>query len=170
MKYSFTEPGCSSCPFLNEIKHGYLSTRYCANFPRKRQKRFTTADPKIKAPKWCPKRLSPLKCRIYGFANEEGMLSARLMGLHTHEKKQPHYMFPLAHHYKLRHEQAISLTAREFFQRSKHEIIEDLLPDANLEFGEVIEIDNGLRPYFFYYHSSCRIIPVGMFDTERIQK
>lgn len=38
-----------------------------------------------------------------------------------------------------------------------------------LEYGEVIEIDDGLKPYYFYYLNYDRLIPLYSFDRSRVQ-
>lgn len=39
---------------------------------------------------------------------------------------------------------------------------------GNVANGEVIEIDDGLKPYYFYY-TSLRVIPLPYFDRSRVQ-
>ena len=48
--------------------------------------------------------------------------------------------------------------------------MEDLLSDSELSLGEVIEIDDGLRPYYFYYFGFQRIIPVPIFHSLKAGK
>ena len=54
-------------------------------------------------------------------------------------------------HYTLRRELPISMNAKQFFKAAQSELLEDLLPDLDVSPGEVIEIDDGLQPYYFYY-------------------
>ena len=66
-KYSFPEPGCGSCQHLQYAGNSVLGTRYCGGFPKKRApRRFWASDPKIKAPKWCPRRF------LFYFCTAEG--------------------------------------------------------------------------------------------------
>ena len=74
-RYSFPEPACMECRH-----HQYLGTvcpvrDTAAGFPNgKAPKRFRSSDPQRKAPKWCPRRLSPPVCRVYGFADEQSQV------------------------------------------------------------------------------------------------
>lgn len=160
-KYKFSEPTCRSCPHYQEVG----LTRYCEGFKRKKPKRFRSADPVFKIPKWCPKRLSPMICRIYGFADERSEYM-ELLTIADFSPKDP-YIYPIESHYKLRREMPISMNAKQFFQASQCEQLDDLLPDADPSLGEVIEIDDGLRPYCFYYFGFPQLIPVPVFHAKK---
>ena len=41
--------------------------------------------------------------------------------------------------------------------------MEELLSDLDMDFGEVVEIDDGLCPYYFYYFGFLKIIPIPIF-------
>lgn len=62
-KYTFPVPGCGQCQYHQ--RQG-STTRYCAGFKRKKPKQFRKSDPVLKAPGWCPRRISPPVCRIHG--------------------------------------------------------------------------------------------------------
>ena len=38
-----------------------------------------------------------------------------------------------------------------------------------LEYGEVIEIDDGLKPYYFYYLNYGKVIPLYSFYRARVR-
>lgn len=167
-KYSFPEPGCYSCEHLKTMGKGIGETRYCGGFPRKRMKRFRAADPQIKAPSWCPRRLKPRALRVYGFLDERSrwMEQDRLPGP---GQRAPDYLNPSAFHYRLRLETSTALTANQFYrQYARGGDILSLLED--LEVGEVIEIDDGLQPYYFCYYYSCTLVPVSYFSKSFIRE
>ena len=159
--YKFPEPGCRSCLYHQEVG----LTRYCGGFKGKKPKRFRSSDPVFKAPKWCPKRLSPMICRIYGFADER----CKYMEMRTiaNFNNEPH-IYPLESHYKLRREMPVGLNAKQFFQASESETLEELLSDDDLSLGEVIEIDDGLKSYYFYYLEFQRLIPIPIFHPSKM--
>lgn len=169
-KYSFPEMQCSSCPDLQRAGGELWGTRYCGGFPKKRKpKRFRSSDPKYKAPKWCPRRLPTPVCRVYGFASEQ----SEAMDILTRElfdPKRDQYISPSAHHYKLRHEEPLGLNAKNFYERVGHGDMDDFLMEADISPGEIVEIDDGLRPYCFYCLSWARFVPAPSFDPSDVQK
>ena len=85
------------------------------------------------------------------------------------DPKQP-YIYPMESHCTLRRELPIRMNAKQFFQAAQSELLEDLLPDLDVSIGEVIEIDDGLRPYYFYYWGLLRLIPILGFHPLKLQK
>ena len=166
--YKFPEPRCRDCPHYQETGGIFDLTRYCGGFKRRKPRRFRRSDPAIKIPQWCPRRLTPKVCRIYGFANE----CAEYMEMQTIASFDPNepYIYPIESHYTLRREMPISMNAKQFFQAAQSESLEDILSDFDLSHGEVIEIDDGLKPYYFYYFGLLRLIPVPIFHPPRIAK
>ena len=167
-KYRFSEPSCQECPHHQEVGTIFNSTRHCGGFKRKNLKRFRSSDPVFKIPRWCPKRLSPKVCRIYSFADECSEYM-ELLSIAKFNPDEP-YIYPLGSHYTLRREMSISMTAKQFFQATQSKPLEDILSDSDLALGEVIEIDDGLRPYYFYYFGFQRIIPVPIFHPLKAGK
>lgn len=165
-KYSFPEGSCRDCPNFSVVGGDLFGTRYCGGFPRKRPKRFKTSDPQYKAPKWCPRRLATPVCRIYGFLDEESRRMERL-NREGFDPQKHGYIFPFHHHYKLRMEFPLSMTAAAFFKAVQNEAVEDVLPDKDLEYGEIIELDDGLKPYYFYYLSYSTIVPAMLFTPPK---
>lgn len=163
VRYQFYEPGCFSCSHLVIQGVGAGETRYCAGFPkRKKPKRFRSSDPKIKAPSWCPRRITPPALRVYGFRDEQSRMM-ELDSLPQYGRLAPAYISPNGRHYKLRLETTTNLTARQFFKLYHKGVgLEEI--EESLEVGEVIEIDNGLRPYFFFCYSYSKLIPVATFQ------
>ena len=169
-KYSFPEPGCGSCPHLHYAGNNVLSTRYCSGFPKKKKsRRFRSSDPKIKAPKWCPKRISPPVCRVYGFADERSREMDFLTSRHF-DRKHDQYIYPSPYHYKLRLETPLGINARTFYERVSCGDLDDFLTETDVFLGEVVEIDDGLQPYYFYCLSWNRFVLAPSFEPSKIQK
>ena len=63
------------------------------------------------------------------------------------------------------------MTAKQLYDAMQREPVEQIFSDAGmeLEYGEVIEIDDGLKPYYFYYLNYDRLIPLYSFDRSRVQ-
>ena len=169
-KYSFPEPGCGSCQHLQYAGNSVLGTRYCGGFPKKRApRRFWASDPKIKAPKWCPKRISPPVCRVYGFADEQSR-DLDYLTSRNFDHKHDQYIYPSPSRYKLRFETSLGINARTFYERVSPGDLDDFLMEADISLGEVVEIDDGLHPYFFYCLSWSRFVPAPTFDPSIAQK
>lgn len=168
-KYSFSEPTCQSCPEYLATGNIISETRYCNGFPKKRSgKRFRSRDPRYKPPKWCPKRLASPVCRIYGYADEQSAALDSALGCGDDPRKRD-YAYPNAWKYRLRLELPLGLTARQFWEAVQRNTVEDVLSEADLEYGEVVEIDDGLKPYYFQYLYDA-LIPVGIFDASHTVK
>lgn len=168
-KYSFPEPTCQSCPEYLATGNIISETRYCNGFPKKRSgKRFRSSDPRYKPPKWCPKRLTSPVCRIYGYADEHRAVMDRMMRCDD-DPREHDYIYPDAWKYKLRLELSLGLTAKQFWEAAQRDTVEDVLSEADLEYGEVVEIDDGLKPYYFFYAYGA-LIPAQLFDASRTVK
>lgn len=165
-KYYFHEGTCRDCPHLNMVGSELFPTKYCGGFQRKKPKRFKSSDPQYKAPKWCPRRLPVPVCRIYGFIDEMNRAMDRLNREEFERQKWDH-IIPLPHRYKLRAEFSFGMTAAAFFKAAQKQPLEDVLPDADLDYGEVIELDDGLKPYYFYCLNYSTIVPVLLFTPPK---
>ena len=164
-KYAFPEPSCRSfCEYFRAGSGLFDKTRYCMKSKSKKGKRFKASDPVTKPPRWCPRRLSPPVCRIYSFKDEASALF-ETDRLHKFDPKKNATWPALGHRYKLRSERPIGMNAKQFFAAVPQETAEMVLDDLTLEYGNIIEIDDGLRPYFFVYLSSCTVIPATGFTT-----
>lgn len=164
-KYRFPEPLCRSCPDHRSIGNPICETRYCLGFPKKRNgKRFHAYDPQFKPPKWCPRRLETPACRIYSFANEANAVLDRMLR-HDDDPRNHDYAHPSPWKYQFRLELSLGLTAKQFWETAKSDTVESVLNEAQLNYGDVIEIDDGLKPYYFYYVFGA-LIPVSYFNVE----
>lgn len=169
-KYSFPELGCSRCEHLQRIGGVLCETRYCGGFPKKKKpRRFRSSDPKYKAPKWRPRRLPTPVCRIYGFADEQSR-SMDILAREGFDSKKDQYISIQASHYKLRLEMPFSMNARTFFEATRHGGSYEILSEHDIGLGEVVEIDDGLKPYYFYYLNWSKVVPVSYFNLNGIQK
>lgn len=54
----------------------------------------------------------------------------------------------------------LGLTAKQFFEDMQDYRLSDVIPDMEFHGGEVIEIDDGLRPYRFCVYTNSLVIPV----------
>lgn len=164
-KYTFPGLDCPSCPYHQCAGSGVGMTRYCNGFPKKRKpKRFSRSDPMFKPPKWCPRRISPPVCRVYGFASEESEYTDWLVNRKDYDAWNEPHISASAYRYKLRLELEPNLTAKQFFEAAQLEGVHRVLPDANAVPGEVIEIDDGLKSYYFYCVDSSTAVPLIGFN------
>lgn len=69
---------------------------------------------------------------------------------------------PLAVYYKFRTELSLGKTAKQFYDATQEEPLSDVLPES-VNNGEIIEIDDGLQPYYFYVLDYASIIPLPYF-------
>lgn len=135
---------------------------------KKRGRRFRASDPQHKAPKWCPKRLPVPVCRIYGFADEMSREMETTFMLLSRQR-QGGYL-PSAPHYKLRAEIPLGLSAKAFYQATREQVLEDILPGQQVEYGEVLEIADGLKPYYFVRMNSMTVLPIPFFMVDMVKK
>lgn len=175
MKYTFPGPTCPGCQYHQSVGDGLVQTRYCNGFDKKRKsKRFKRSDPKYKPPKWCPRLISPTVCRIYGFVNSEAAITDWLLNREATAAKsgneQEAYRSVSEYRYKLRCELSLGLTAKQFYAAMLSDVSTCVTSKIRnqVEYGEIIEIDDGLKPYYFYF-DSFRVIPLLHFDRSRVQ-
>jgi len=108
-------------------------------------------------------------CRVYGFADEQ----SRDMDLLTREyfdPKRNQYISAPAWHYRPRLETTVSMKAGELFNKVKHSDADDFFTEIDLQLGEIVEIDDGLTPYYFYCWSWSQLVPVFHFDRSQAQE
>ncbi len=164
-KHTFPGPFCPGCQYHQLVG----CTRYCNGFLKKRKaKRFRKSDPKYKPPRWCPRMISPPVCRVYGFVSSESEYLDWY--LNRKDYKPGVHISPSESRYMLRCEGTLGLSAKQFYDTMQRESVEQTFSDAGmeLEYGEVIEIDDGLKPCYFYYLNYDRLIPLYSFDRSRV--
>ena len=86
------------------------------------------------------------------------------------DSKKDQYISIQASHYKLRLEMPFSMNARTFFEAARHGGSYEILSEHDIGLGEVVEIDDGLKPYYFYYLNWSKVVPVSYFNLNGIQK
>ena len=62
------------------------------------------------------------------------------------------------------------MNARTFFEATRHGGSYEILSEHDIGLGEVVEIDDGLKPYYFYYLNWSKVVPVSYFNLNGIQK
>lgn len=160
-KYTFSVPGCGDCPHLQRAGSLLCETRYCAWFKRRKPKRFGRSDPVLKTPKWCPRRITPPVCRVHGFKDERSEYMDLLWRTEYHTGRV-NAISPSPSHYAPRIEIPLGMTAKQFFDAAQEGPLSDILPEK-VSCGEIIEIDDGLRPYCFYVLDCATVIPLPYF-------
>lgn len=76
------------------------------------------------------------------------------------EEHPRQYICPERRHYERITTVELGKTAQQFFEAVKEEYLSKVIPDIEWTGGEVVEIDDGLRPYRFYVYSDALVIPV----------
>ncbi len=165
-KYTFPVPGCRHCPHHQQVGSNFCETRYCNGFKRKKPKRFRKSDPISKAPKWCPRRITPPVCRVYGFKDERSEYM-ELLGRTEYLSGKKKTIYPHSFHYVPRMELPLGMTAKQFFDASREGPLDGILPEK-VDSGEIIEIDDGLKPYYFYVLDFATVVPLPYFHIPRI--
>lgn len=116
--------------------------RYCAG--GKRIKPFRSSDPKIRIPSWCPLRKAPAELRIYCVKSVFSWELIRMLRLDGIE------YFPCETDYALRYEGTTDVTAAQFQQELREKSADNIL-NTPVYMDEIVEIDDGLTPYCFYF-------------------
>lgn len=139
---------CSQCPnqltYLEQVsrrEHGVslqFGHTYCT--ARKRYRVLKKKEAKSYPPDWCPKKKWPCEYRIYAFKD----VMSRCM----------HNMFdedrvPSAYRYAVRLEGRVEATPATFLSKLATTLAAHLL-GTNVNDGEIVEIDDGLKSCCFY--------------------
>lgn len=152
------QPKCTFCPYYHrhaeaygkKLKGVYLrpTSRYCTG--GKRPKVFKTRDPKERIPAWCPRRLSPCIVRVYHYKNPETVFLQNLL--------HPSGSVPIisATNYAVCYETRVDITAAEFQKEISILNLSERL-GFSLHHDEVLELDDGLHPYFFHLDDELRL-------------
>jgi len=64
----------------------------------------------------------------------------------------------------------LPMKANDFFKMFIWGDTSDFLMESDLQLGDIIEVDDGLKPYYFYCWNWSRLVPVCRFDRTRVQK
>ncbi len=115
--------------------------RYCTG--GKRARRFRPGDPKVYPPSWCPRHKDPVEYRIYAYKDSRTWFLHRWL----HAGGVPNT--PSGAAFALRAEGYLDCNAAGFQHEVEQRSSSDIL-GVPVCSGEVIEIDDGLKPYFFH--------------------
>ena len=69
---------------------------------------------------------------------------------------------PASFRYKFKTDIQLGMTAKQFFGASQESPLHDILPEE-VNAGEIIEIDDGLQPYYFYVLDFAEVSPLRYF-------
>lgn len=171
MRDVLRKPICADCP--HDFRYNdptpkkamgvmmHMGERFCTS--GKKARRFKRGDPKVHVPSWCPRRKNPCELRIYEFKSTEDWW------LHESLAKnlgQP--LLPAGFRYALAKKLTTELSPRDFWMRLETELYQEFL-DISLEPYSVVEIDDGIKPVFFYYADGDFTLIHG-FDVETARK
>lgn len=68
--------------------------------------------------------------------------------------------------YELQCTVELRMTAKQFFEAVEVESLQNVIQNVEFRGSEVVEIDDGLRPYRFYIYSNALIIPAYDFHWQ----
>lgn len=139
------------------LKNGF---RYCTGGKRIRQ--FKSSDPKVYLPSWCPRRKSPAELRIYCFKDTQTEWMRMLL------KSDGVKAAPCGYQYAVRHAGHTPLSAAEFIEQTSERQIKDIL-DTPVRVDEIIEIDDGIKPYYFHL-TDITAVEVIYFDGDKARQ
>lgn len=145
-------PNCYSCPSklyyaesIPKKQFGvmmHMGDTFCVQ--QKKAHRFKVRELRGSAPAWCPKRKSPRELRVYAFKDTQAwFMHQQLCGALGKE------ISPESYRYGLLYDLHTQLTAKEFWSQCTHHTAANLLGVAVHQY-DVVEIDDGLKPVFFY--------------------
>ncbi len=165
----FPSPNCATCSAMTKTGPAGYETRYCTGFRGNKKKRLPKAGLKRSVAPWCPKVMTPPVCNILGFqnANHEMMEYMMHFDILTSGKDKA---FPTERRYKLRCTVALGMNARMFWDEVHIKPLSTLLPDTALAFGEIVEIDDGFKAYYFYYAGEGCFLPAPLFDGSKVAR
>ena len=164
--FKFFEPSCTECSSYSMLGAFPCETRSCLAKGRK-GKRFKAADPKYRVPKWCPKRLPSRVCRVFRLKEEEKSLERARRAVADSNELTYYPVSGYRYDPEPSPERRIGYTVRQFYERVNQDGPEDTLDDLDLEFGDLLELDDGLKPYYFYYYGPGIVLPATVSGLAR---
>lgn len=117
----------------------HLGDHFCIE--GKRARKFHRSDPKSRCPEWCPKRKDPCELRVYGFINEDERAMHSFYCDHFSDA-------PESRRYGVRYEGTTPLTPQKFWGQYSSGV--DVSLPHEVALYEVLEIDDGIKPVYFY--------------------
>jgi len=166
-------PTCIGCP--HKIMHEspipmkkmgvmmHMGEWFCVG--GRKARRFKRSDPKLYTPDWCPKRKNPCELRVYTYKSSEDRLMHAMLSSSLHQELSPE-----GYHYALKQKLHTELTPRKFWEQFCCESSAEPL-SADVELHDVVEIDDGLKPVFFYKsEQGYQVVPHFNAETARKNK
>ena len=170
MKTTIHRYRCLDCPHRaiylgsvpKKVPGAYLSfgTAYCK--AGKKIRAFKRKDPKVYPPSWCPKLKEPAEYRVYAFKDTNTWYLRQLF------RETGDSYSPIGSDYAVRAEGHTDLTARSFLEDTESQYPSDVL-GIRVHEDEVVEIDDGLKPYFFHI-TAGGVEVLAYFRSEAAQK
>ena len=152
------KPRCSDCEFHvryseaipKKVKGAFLKygCRYCTGGKRIRE--FKPRDPKVYLPSWCPRKKTPAELRIYCFKDANTRFLQLLL------EADGALSIPFANRYAVRDSGHTALSPSSFQEMAEQQSPSEIL-GMKLHSKEVIEIDDGITPYYFYLVESFAV-------------
>ena len=167
-KPKFYVPSCAMCPAMKKVGPAGYENRYCTGFPGKKQKRLPAKGLLKSVMSWCPKQISPPACRVLGFVNEDTAMMEFMLNREKFTAGQD-VAFPSVWHYKQRCTYPLEMSAKQFYEELQSRTMFSIFPDLDFSFGEILEIDDGHKPYYFYYAGDGRFVPAPVFDGKQVK-
>ncbi len=169
MEIKFVTPNCMNCTAMTKATSSGYEVKYCTGFPGKKRKRLPWTGLKRSVTPWCPKLICPPKCNILGFIDENQAIFEQLMNFDILAKGQD-VAYPMESRYKQRCTVPLEMGAKMFWDEVHTKPLNDLFPDICFMFGEIVEIDDGFKPYYFYYAGDSKFLPTPLFNGSKIQR
>ena len=79
------------------------------------------------------------------------------------------YAYPIAHRYRFKETYPLGITAKQFWSRLQEETLMSIFPDFHFNYGEILEIDDGFKPHFFYYSGEGIFLYAPIFSADGIR-
>ncbi len=163
------KPRCRDCEFHlcysesvpKKVKGAFLEKgyRYCTAGKQTRQ--FGKRDPKMYVPSWCPIKKTPAELRVYCYKDENSewmRLLLHAQGIQEH---------PSGYQYAVCYTGHTALSASEFLELTQQKLLHEIL-GFHVHIGEIIEIDDGIKPYYFQL-IELTVIKTIRFIGERVR-
>lgn len=138
-----------------------FGVRYCRGGKRTRE--FKHRDPKVYPPSWCPKMKNPAEYRVYTYKDTSAWY------LHHVLQTQGLVDSPRGSEFAVRVSGHTILSAHDFWKEVEFKHASEVL-GIPIHSGEVIEIDDGLRPRFFHVVQNWDVKVLTHFQSDKARE
>lgn len=135
--------------------------RYCQG--GKKMREFKRRDPKVSPPSWCPKLKNPAEYRVYAYKD------ANAWFMHQFKRASGLSDSPCGYEFAVRVEGYTALSARDFWAEVEVKSASEAL-GVPVHCNEVVEIDDGLRPYFFHVAEDWDVKVLTFFQSDKARE